>query len=35
MSRPAEDRAIVDAGLKALAYRSLSFWPLGSTEGFG
>jgi hypothetical protein len=35
MSWATEERAIVDAGLKALAYRSLSFWPLGSTEGFG
>jgi D-serine deaminase-like pyridoxal phosphate-dependent protein len=35
MSWATEERAIVDAGLEALAYRSLSFWPLGSTEGFG
>jgi D-serine deaminase-like pyridoxal phosphate-dependent protein len=35
MSRPAEDRAIVDAGLEALAYRLSSFCPLASMAGFG
>jgi D-serine deaminase-like pyridoxal phosphate-dependent protein len=35
MSRPTEHRAIVDAGLEALAYRLSSFCPLASMAGFG